>query len=241
MWRHTAILRKSFTIALGCVVSVIASAGNMWVSTLSEGDILLCEPYPYRTVTNTARTVYQIAALGHRSIRSFQRAHGLKDDNIVGPRTQQTAESEFAQRIARSTVRSTDALALAVRPTVSATSVVARVALRNISATPLRIVGALTYGPDGSFKLVEPSTVLHAKTCTRKGRLVACGGRSYTVALSANGTVLNHEAEAAGLVSLPALAPAQSCNIYASVTYLCADLVERYTEADVPLSNYGKK
>jgi hypothetical protein len=52
---------------------------------LRAGDVLLCEPYPYRTVTNTSRTVYQIARLGFPAVRSFQQTHSLTADGIIGP------------------------------------------------------------------------------------------------------------------------------------------------------------
>ncbi len=77
------------------VCTVWAADIKLAVPELEKGDILLCEEYPYRSVKNTSRTVYHLARLGFANVTSFQDAHGLKADGVLGPNTQQKAESEF--------------------------------------------------------------------------------------------------------------------------------------------------
>jgi len=59
---------------------------------------LLCQAYPYWTVTDSARIAYQIARLGFVSMRSFQSAHDLKSDGFIGGPRQKRAEAEFLRR-----------------------------------------------------------------------------------------------------------------------------------------------
>ncbi len=211
---------------------MLSGADIATLPAIRAGDLLLCEPYPYRTVTNTSRTVYQIARLDFESVRSFQQAHDLKTDGIIGPLTQHRVEAEyqrrFGQPIAGSASRAL--LAVSVQAIASSTGITATVSVRNTAAEPVRIVGSLIYHDTRGFRFTEPVASLHTKTCLYRGGLVACGGRTASV------TLTRREAEMMGSTVLAPLATGESGRLYVSITYLSADLTEHtaVTEAVLP-------
>ncbi len=212
-----------------CSASTLPAADTAVLLELRAGDVLLCQPYPYRTVTNTSRTVYQIARLGFASVRSFQQTHALKADGIIGPLTQRRVEAEYQRRFSHAATASSTTLSVSVQPVATTTGITATVTVRSVAAAPVRIIGSLTFDESGGFRFTDPTTSLHTKTCLRRGDLVACGGRGASVALTRRESLMT------GSTELPALATGESGRLYASITYLSADLTERVTDADAPL------
>lgn len=208
--------------------SVLPAADTATLPELRGGEVLLCRPYPYRTVTNTSRTVYQIARLGFTSVRSFQQKHDLKADGIIGPLTQRRVDAEYQRRFSQAATTSRTTLSLSVQPVATTTGITATVTVRSV-ATPVRIVGSLTFDESGGFRFTDPTASLHTKTCLRRGDLVACGGRGASVALTEQQTLMT------GSTELPALATGESGRLFASITYLSADLTEQVTATDAPL------
>src|SRR5687768_13774942 len=96
---HIRTVTNFVCLVLGvCSASVLPAADTAALPELRADDVLLCQPYPYRTVRNTSRSVYQIARLGFTSVRSFQQTHDLKADGIIGPLTQRRIDSEYHRR-----------------------------------------------------------------------------------------------------------------------------------------------
>jgi hypothetical protein len=212
-----------------CSASVLAAADTAALPELRPGDVLLCQPYPHRTVTNTSRTVYQTARLGFASVRSFQQTYDLKADGIIGPLTQRRVEAEYQRRFGQAATASHTALSVSVQPVATTTGITATVTVRSVAAAPVRIVGSLTFDESRGFRFTDPTASLHTKTCLRRGDLVACGGRGASVALTQQETAMT------GSTELPALAADESGRLYASLTYLSSDLTERIADADAPL------
>jgi hypothetical protein len=208
--------------------SVLPAADTATVPELRGGDVLLCQPYPYRTVTNTSRTVYQIARLSFTSVRSFQQKHDLKADGIIGPLTQRRVDAEYQRRFGQAATTNRTTLSVSVQPVATTTGITATVTVRGV-ATPVRIVGSLTFDESRGFRFADPTASLHTKTCLRRGDLVSFGGRRASVAL------IQQQALMTGSTELPALATGESGRLFASIIYLSADLTERVADADAPL------
>lgn len=212
-----------------CSTSILPAADTAALPELRASDVLLCQPYPYRTVTNTSRTVYQIARLGFASVRSFQQPHDLIADGIIGPLTQRRVEVEYRRRFGQADTASGTTLSVSVQPVATTTGITATVTVRSVAAAPVRIVGSLTFDESRGFRFTDPTASLHTKTCLRRGDLVTCGGRGGSVALTQQETPMT------GSTELPALAAGESGRLYASITYVSADLTERVADADAPL------
>jgi hypothetical protein len=211
--------------------NVLPAADTTTLPELRDGDVLLCETYPYRTVTNTSRTVYQMARLGFASVRSFQQTHDLKTDGIIGPLTQRRVEAEYQRRFSQAATTSSTTLSVSVQPVATTTGITATVTVRSMATAPVRIIGSLTFDESRGFRFTDPTAWLHTKTCLRRGDLVACGGRQASVALT----------HMTGITKLPALATGESGRLFASITYLSANLTERVTETDAPLPGWSQK
>lgn len=233
---HRIISLVSLLIVV-CLTGVLRAEDSTTAPEIQAGDVLLCEPYPHRTVTNTSRTVYQIARLGFASVRSFQQAHDLKTDGIIGPLTQRRVEVEYQRRFRQPSAGSTSrtTVAVSVQPVATATGITATIAIRSEAAEPMRIVGSLTYDEARRFRFTDPTASLHTKTCLRRGDLVACGGRGASVVLTQRETAMT------GSTELPALAAGESGRLYARITYLSADLMERVVDTDAPLPKESQK
>ena len=211
-----------------CWASALPAADTATLPELRAGDVLLCQPYPYRTVTNTSRTVYQIARLGFASVRSFQQTHDLKADGIIGPLTQRRVEAEYQRRFSQAATTNRTTLSVSIQPVATTTGITATVTVRSMTK-PVRIIGSLTFDESSGFRFTDPTASVHTKTCLRRGNLIACGGRGASVALTQQETPMS------GRTELPALAAGESGRLFASITYLSADLTERVAEADAPL------
>jgi hypothetical protein len=221
---------KFASLAVGmCWGIALLAADSVALPELGAGDVLLCQPYPYRTVTNTSRTVYQIARLGFASVPSFQQAHDLKTDGIIGPLTQRRVEAEYQRRFGQGASVSRTTLSVSVEPVSTTTGMTATVTIRSMEATPVRVVGSLTFDESKGFRFTDPTASIHTKTCLRRGDFVACGGRAAAVALNRQETPIT------GSTQLPALAAGESGRLFASITYLSADLTERVAGGDAPL------
>src|SRR5688572_22411942 len=179
------IIRLVSLLGVICLMGILRAADITTVPEIGDGDVLFCQPYPYRTVTNTSRTVYQIARFGFASVRSFQQAHHLKADGIIGPLTQRRVETEFLRQFGQPSASSSSSpsLAVSVQPTATATGITTTVAVHSVVAKPVHIVGSLTYDEDRRFRFISPVVSLRSKTCLRHGGLVTCGGRSASVEL----------------------------------------------------------
>jgi hypothetical protein len=224
---RTVITFASFVVGMWWA-SALPAAGTAALPELRACDVLLCQPYPYRTVTNTSRTVYQIARLGFASVRSFQQTHDLKADGIIGPLTQQRVEAEYHRRFGQAATTNRTTLSVSVQPVATTTGITATVTVRSVAA-PMRIIGTLTFDESRGFRFTDPTASLHTKTCLRRGDLIAYGGRGASVALTQQETPMS------GSTELPALAAGESGRLFASITYLSADLTERVADADAPL------
>lgn len=217
-----------------CSASALVAADTAALPELRAGDVLLCQPYPYRIVTNTSRTVYQIARLGFASVRSFQQTHDLKADGIIGPLTQRRVEAEYQRRFSQAATASRTTLSVSVQPVATTTGITATVTVRSVAA-PVHVVGSLTFDEARGFRFADPTASLHTKTCLRRGDLITCGGRGASVAL------IQQETPMTGSTELPALDTGESGRLFASITYLSSDLVERIADADVPLPRGSQK
>ena len=218
-----------------CSTSVLSAADIAALPQLRAGDVLLCQPYPYRTVTNTSRTVYQTARLGFASVRSFQQTHGLKADGIIGPLTQRRVEAEYQRRFNQAATASRTTLSVSVQPLATTTGITATVTVRSVSGAPMRIVGSLTFDESRGFRFTNPTAPLHTRTCSYRGDLVACGAGGASVALT------RQETPVTGSTELPPLETGESGRLYASITYLSADLMERVADADATLPGGSQK
>jgi hypothetical protein len=197
------------------------------VPELKKGDVLLCAEYPYRTVKNTSRTVYQLARLGFTNVTSFQDAHGLKTDGIIGPSTQQKVESEFNKQfnVNPQKYAELNMLSLSVSSKLTDSKIAVTVSMRNESDDPLRIVGRITYNPDASFLFVDPTLSLISKVCTRNGGLIGCGsGPSAEVVICAKGTTITSSEQVAFTVSLLKMNPNQSDRLRIGTEYIDSTL-----------------
>ena len=96
-----SVIKFVSLVVVMCSASVLPAADTAALPELRASDVLLCQPYPYRTVTNTSRTVYQIVGLGFASVRSFQQTHDLRADGIIGPLTQRRVEAEYQRRFSQ--------------------------------------------------------------------------------------------------------------------------------------------
>lgn len=137
------IMKFVSLLAFVCASDVSHSADTLTLPVLQDGEALLCEPYPYRIVTNTSRTVYQIARLGFMSVRSFQQTHDLKADGIIGPLTQRRVEAEYQRRFGQAATASRAIISVSVQPVATTTGITAMITVRSMAATPVRIVGSL--------------------------------------------------------------------------------------------------
>ncbi len=218
-----------------CSACMLPAADSAALPELRADDVLLCQPYPYRTVTNTSRTVYQIARLGFASVRSFQQAHDLKTDGIIGPLTQRRVEVAYQRRFGQPVTASRTTLSVCIQPISTTAGITATVAIRSMASAPMRIVGSLTFDESRGFKFTDPTTSLRTETSLRIGDLVTCGRREALVALT------QQETSMTGSTELPALASGESGRLYASITYLGADLVERVADTDTPLPSRSQK
>lgn len=216
-----------FAMLMAVVCAVRAEDTKLSVPELKKGDILLCEEYPYRTVKSTSRTVYQLARLGFTNITSFQDAHGLKADGVIGPKTQQKAESEFDKQFNVNPAKYTELnlLSLAVSSKLNDNSIAVTVTMRNESDDSLRIVGRMTYDSDGSFLYEDPTLSLISKVSTRKGGLIGCGsGPSAEVVICPKGATIKSSKQVTTTASLLKLNPNQSGRMRIGTAYIDSTL-----------------
>ena len=221
-------------ILVVCMVS--AADAGMSVPELEKGDILLCKEYSYRTVSNTPRTVYQLARLGFTNVRTFQDPHGLKADGVIGPETVKAAESEFKKQFNIKPQKYTDLkmLSLSVSPKMTEDNITVTITMRNESGNSLHIIGSITYDSDGNFLFREPTLPLSKKYCTRSEN----GKISYSynpsaaeIVICPKGTSINPLKQISAQSSLPSLKPDQSGSMKIETAYIDSTLSTGKVEA----------
>ena len=222
-------MKRIAMLAIAMLVACTTWAAEVKSSVpeLKKGDVLLCAEYPYRTVKNTSRTVYQLARLGFTNVTSFQDAHGLKTDGVIGPSTQQKVESEFNKQfnVNPQKYAELNMLSLSVSSKLTESKIAVTVTMRNESDDSLRIVGRITYNPDARFLFVDPILPLRSTVSTRKGDLIGCGsGPSAEVLLCSKGTIIKSSTQVTAIDSLSKLQPNQSGSMNIGTTYIDSTL-----------------
>lgn len=146
-----------------------AEGDSIAVPELGAGDVLLCREYPYRTVRNTDVTMYQLARLGFADAKRFQKKYGLKNDNIIGPATQDAVREEYRKTVGTMAEPASKALLSASATFVTSDETCfLHVCVTNVSGSALRIRGSLDIDKNDQITCTQPSVKANGKCCVRK-------------------------------------------------------------------------
>ena len=203
-------------------------ADNSDIPQLAQGDVVLCDLYPRRTTFNTSRTVYQIARLGHVSVAAFQKACGLRPDNIIGPKTQTTAAHEYhamaGNKAGEYNLANTLRLGF-VRPP-GATDRQLTLQITNESQKPIRILGRISYDERGAVVFTPPSFQPRARICTTHadGRIAISTVFLPKIRILAEQRILAPGKSITAECVLPEFGTNQAGNVEIGTEYLDAEL-----------------
>ncbi len=163
---------------------------------LKNGDVVQIAPHPFKvTVGGAERTIFQIARLGYPSVVDFQRARGLKGDNIIGPNTRDAARKLYVEKfgVVSNASENSHSLTLAGEAVMENGSQAIRVTISNADKIPIRIIGRVGADKRGRFRLEEFQISLASRFCDgRPGGLIVCGTQHVLGERIPAGTTLEH-------------------------------------------------
>lgn len=193
---------------------------------LKNGDIVLFQPYPYRTIPDASRTVFQISRLGYDSIRDFQKKQNLVVDNIVGLNTRKQAEELYTKHFSNTprVDKKFASLFLSNEMLVANDTSFVILTLKNVGNEKIRLLGTVTYDLRGKVTFADPYIAISTWVSSRNGNLVACGPGPSAFVEFAKDFEIAEGSSIKRKVEMPKLGDNQHGVLHVEVEYLDSNL-----------------